>query len=73
MPLESLLRAELVFGPEDVAVLTSAFEDALRRLGLVDRTDPATTLVARAIIEAAQTGEKDPIRLRDLALLAISK
>jgi hypothetical protein len=71
--LESLLRAEVAFAPDDVAVLTSAFEDALRRLGLVDRADPATTLVARAIIEAAKTGEKDPIRLRDLALLAIAK
>jgi hypothetical protein len=70
--LESLLRAEVVvFGPDDVAALTSAFEDALRRLGLVDRADPATNLVA--IIEAAKTGEKDPIRLRDLALVAISK
>jgi len=46
----------------------SAFEEALRELGLVDRTDPATHLVAKRIIELAQQGERDPIRLREGAV-----
>ena len=53
------------FGPETIAVLAVAFEDALRQLRLVNRHDPAVTLVAKRIIELAKQGERDPIRLRD--------
>jgi hypothetical protein len=59
------------FGPEDIKVLSSAFEKALRELRLVDRTDPATQLVARRIIKLAQQGERDPIRLREGAIKGI--
>ena len=59
------------FGPEDITVISVAFKDALKTLGLVDRTDPLTELVARAIIECARTGERDPIRLRDGALKSL--
>jgi hypothetical protein len=52
-------------GPDEIKVLSSAFEEALRELRLVDRTDPATQLVAKRIIELAQQGERDPIRLRE--------
>jgi hypothetical protein len=45
-------------------VLSDAFEAALRELKLVDRTDPATELVAKRIIDLAQRGERDPQRLR---------
>jgi hypothetical protein len=38
---------------------------------LVDRTDPATQLVARRMIELAQQGERDPIRLREGAIKGI--
>jgi hypothetical protein len=67
MPIVRLLERE-AFSPEDIAVLTAAFEGTLRALELVDRTDPLTELVARKIIECAQTGERDPIRLRDCVL-----
>jgi hypothetical protein len=52
-------------------VLSTAFEEALRELKLVDRTDPATLLVAKRIIELAQQGERDPIRLREGAIKGI--
>jgi hypothetical protein len=45
-----------------------AFEDALRELKLLDRTDPATHLVAKRIIELAQNGERDPVRLCEAAV-----
>jgi hypothetical protein len=48
--------------------LTAAFEAALRNLRLVDYKDPMTTTVARAIIQAAKDGERDPEKLRDRAL-----
>jgi hypothetical protein len=68
MPIQQLLKDQQHFGPEDIKVLSSASEEALRELRLVDRTDPATQLVARRIIELAQQGERDPIRLREGAI-----
>ena len=56
------------FGPETIALLAAALEDTLRALGLADRNDPAVTRVAKTIIELARLGERDPIRLRDVAL-----
>jgi hypothetical protein len=52
-------------------MLIAAFEDTLRALGLVDREDPMTLLVARHVIALAKAGERDPVQLRDLTLKAI--
>jgi hypothetical protein len=41
----------------------NGFETALRKLGVVDRTDPAATAVAKLIIEFAKAGQRDPERL----------
>jgi hypothetical protein len=46
----------------------SVFEDILETLGLVNREDPAAILVAEKIIEFAQAGVRDPIRLKQLTL-----
>jgi hypothetical protein len=42
----------------------------LNELGITDRTDPAAAAVAKHIIEQAKAGERDPVRLRELALEA---
>jgi hypothetical protein len=69
VPIKVLLREYGPwFSPEDVAALTAAFEAALRNLRLVDHKDPMTTTVAKAIIQAAKDGERDPEKLRDRAL-----
>jgi hypothetical protein len=47
--------------------MSAAFEAALRKLGLADRSDPATT-GAKLIIEFAKAGQRDPERLCALAL-----
>jgi hypothetical protein len=47
------------FGPDDLSAMTAAFEGALAKLGLKDRTDPATELVAKRIIALAKQGERD--------------
>jgi hypothetical protein len=73
MPLRSLLGEHPVFAPEDIAAMTAAFDDTLRSLGLVDRADPAVTIVAKAILDLAQQGELDPARLREKALTALRK
>ena len=57
-----------VFGPDTIAVLTTALEDALHHLRLLDRNDPTVNKVAKRIIELALQGERDPIRLRNGAI-----
>lgn len=54
---------EGVFDPEAICVMSLAFTDACSRLGLVDKSDGATQLVAEKIIEAAERGERDPARM----------
>ena len=57
-----------IFDPEDIAIITAAFEDTLHELRLVRRRDPIVTLVAKALIEVAERGERDPVRLREQTL-----
>jgi hypothetical protein len=57
------------FDPEAIKVMTDAYEEACRTLMLSERrTDPLTEMVARKIIEVAQTGERDPNALCKRAL-----
>lgn len=56
------------FAPEDIAPLVAAYEDCLRTLKLRDRSNPTTELLAKKIIELAQTGIRDPGQLGRLAL-----
>ena len=71
MAIYRLLK-NLAFGPDDIKVLTAAYEEALRALGLKDRADPATEMIAKKIIELAQRGERDPVRLRERAIRCVS-
>ena len=59
---------ERAFEPEAVICMARAYESALLALRLTDRQDPLTEIVAKKIIEIAETGERDPDRLRDRAL-----
>ena len=68
MPIRPLLFGSWVFTPEEIAVIATAFEDTLSALGLVNRQDPAVTMVAKRIFELAKGGEHDPILLRDAVL-----
>jgi hypothetical protein len=72
MPIHRLLENH-AFGPDEITVLTSAFDDALLKLRLADRADPATEVVAKKIIELAQQGERDPLRLSERAVRALSR
>jgi hypothetical protein len=67
MPISGMFRSH-AFGPEEIKVITIAFEETLRELNLVDRTDPKATLVAQKMIEIAQRGERNPVRLREQTL-----
>ncbi|MHC4049873.1 hypothetical protein [Bradyrhizobium sp. 25ACV] len=47
-------------GPEEITRLSKAYEQALRTIGVQDRNEPLTELIAKKIIEIGQTGLKDP-------------
>lgn len=70
MPINDLAKQH-AFTPDEIKLLVTAFEKALKELGLVDREDPATLLVAKSIIELAQQGEWDAVRLRKGAVSGI--
>jgi hypothetical protein len=71
MPITRLLQ-NASFGPDEIAAMVAAFEGALRELDLTDRTDPATEMVARKIIELHRQGERDPVRLQERVVAALS-
>jgi hypothetical protein len=64
VPVRTFLEHDHAFGPEDIANLSAAFEAALSRLGLVDRTDPATMAVAKLIIQFAKQDDRARARER---------
>ena len=62
------LLQNAVFGPEDIQRLSTSYEDAFRALELTVRSDPITQIIAKRIIEAAQTGMRDPATLCVVAI-----
>jgi hypothetical protein len=65
------LYQDKAFEPEAIMMMTSAYADVCRRLGLNDSDHPETNAVAKKVIEFAQRGERDPARLRDYVLEAL--
>jgi hypothetical protein len=53
--LRSLIQ-NTSFNPEQIALLTEAYEAARIKLGLVARDDPATAALARKIIQLGSRG-----------------
>ena len=58
------------FGPEEIKVMTEAYEEALIDLG-IDRNDPLTELIAKAIVNVAATGERNAPIVKERALNAL--
>jgi hypothetical protein len=50
----------MVFDPEEIKAMTSAYEAVLSELELMDRNDPLTEIIARKIITLYQTGTCEP-------------
>jgi hypothetical protein len=65
------LIAKGTFGPDEIKAMTAAYEAALLDLGLVDRDDPITEIVAKAIVGVTDRGERDPAVIKERALNAI--
>ena len=50
------------------AAMSVVFEDVCSELGLAHRSDPLRDLVAQKLIEYAQSGERDVLRLKERVL-----
>lgn len=57
--------------PETASTIAAAYENALQVLGLTGRLDPLTEIVARKIVEIAQTEERDPARIQSQAIASL--
>ena len=68
MAIYRVLKGEAAFDDATVNSMTTAYEDILRELGLADRFDPITQIIAEKIIQRARSGERDPVRFRDSVL-----
>ena len=71
MAIYRMLR-NLDFGPQEISKMTTAYEVALIELGIADRTDPQTEIIASAIIHRAGAGEFDVQGLVDFAIRKIN-
>ena len=63
-----LLFQNSPLGPEEISILTDGYEQTLKALGLVDRNDPITDMVAKKIIELGQRGVRESKQLSSLAI-----
>lgn len=73
MPLTKLLNDHQgAFDPDGIKAISEAFEKVCASLGLKDRGDAIAQLVAKKVIEAAQTGERDPLRIYQITMETLS-
>jgi len=59
------------FGPEEIEVMTAAYETALIVLRLSDRDDPITELIAKSIVSVVGLGERSPAAAAERAINAL--
>jgi hypothetical protein len=67
------LFKDKAFEPETITMMTHAYTDVCRALGLHDRDHHEANVVAKKVIEFTQRGERDPIRLREHVLQALRR
>jgi hypothetical protein len=59
------------FGPAEIEVMKAAYEAALIDVGVTDRADQITELIAKAIVSVTASGERDPKKVMERALNAL--
>ena len=62
---------DAAFDSDMTRIMGEAFDRACASLHDIGQPDLVREVIARRIIEVAQTGERDPIRLSDRALVAM--
>ena len=68
MPIRVFLNGHSTFDAETIESMSTALADVLTALGLKDKNDELTMVVAKKIIELAKAGERDPERLKAATL-----
>lgn len=68
MPITPFPQERHAFEPDDVKAMSEAFTDVCDALGLKERDDPATRIIARRIIDHAERGVRSRSSLRHLVL-----
>jgi hypothetical protein len=69
MPIHRLLENS-AFEPEHIESMAAAFLDLCRELDLGEH-DPLREVIARQVIEFGRRGERDPVQLKELVMMAI--
>jgi hypothetical protein len=70
MPIRPFIDGQS-FEPETIKSMSEALAGALAALGLKDKNDDLTIVVAKKIIELARNGEHDPEQLRSAVLKSL--
>jgi hypothetical protein len=65
------LIANGAFGPDEIRVMSHAYEAALVILQLNNSDDPITELIAKSIINVSAAGERDPAQMAERAINAL--
>ena len=65
MPLNLVTDKGGCFGPDAIKCLTAAYEDACAELHVRVENSSLSEIVAKKVIAHAQSGERDPILLRE--------
>jgi hypothetical protein len=71
MPVTPFLKGQ-AFDPELVEAMGAAFVSTCDALGLTDRTDSITALVAEKIIELGERGLRNPTAMQFMAIEELS-
>ena len=59
------------FGQKEIELMSAAYESALIDLGITNRDDPITELIAKAIVNVVATGGRDPKLIEERAINAL--
>jgi hypothetical protein len=70
VPIPDFLKRQEFLQPKEAATVCEVFEDVLKTLGLVDRQDILTTMIARKLVELAKAGVRDPVHLKQRTIRA---
>jgi hypothetical protein len=65
------LIANGAFGQMEIEAMSAAYESALINLGIANRDDPITELIAKAIVNVVATGERNPKIIEQRAINAL--
>ena len=70
--IQRFVQITQAFDPETTRVLGQAFDMACALLGHTPQPTAVREAIAKRILEAAKAGERDPVRLREAGLAALS-